>query len=87
MSTVNARRAKEWTMIEAVLLKVLLIAKGLVVAGKVPLVWAAKGPVFLAGVVAVSVLLVTMLLVGVAVALSLAVGSLGSFGREASGSH
>ena len=71
-------------MIAAVLLKVLLIAKGLLVAGKVPLVWAAKGPLFLAGVAAVSVLLVTMLLVGVAVALSLA---LGTFGRVASGSH
>jgi hypothetical protein len=69
-------------MIEAVLLKVLLIAKALLVAGKVPLVWAAKGPLFLAGVATVSVLLVTMLLVGVAVALSL---FLGSFGRVAAG--
>jgi hypothetical protein len=69
-------------MIEAVLLKVLLIAKALLVAGKVPLVWAAKGPLFLAGVAAVSVLLVTMLLVGVAVALSLV---LGSSGRVAAG--
>jgi len=71
-------------MIEAVLLKVLLIAKALVVAGKVPLLWVAKGPVFLAGVVAVVILLVTMLLVGVTVALSLA---LGSFGRLVPGSH
>ena len=71
-------------MIEAVLLKILLIAKALLVAGKVPLVWAAKAPVFLAAVAAVSVLLVMMLLVGVAVALSLV---LGSFGRVASGSH
>ena len=71
-------------MIEALLLKVLLVAKALLVAGKVPLVWAAKGPLFLAGVAAVSVLLVTMLLVGVTVALSLA---LGSFGRLVPGSH
>jgi len=71
-------------MIEAVLLKVLLIAKALLVAGKVPLVWAAKAPVFLAGVAAVSVLLVMMLLVRVAVTLSLV---LGSFGRVAAGSR
>jgi hypothetical protein len=71
-------------MIEAVLLKVLLIAKALVVAGKVPLLWVAKGPVFLAGVVAVVILLVTMVLVGVTVALSLAMGS---FGRLVPGSH
>ncbi len=71
-------------MIEAVLLKVLLIAKALVVAGKVPLLWAAKGPVFLAGVVAVVILLVTMVLVGVTVSLSLA---LGSFGRLVPSSH
>jgi hypothetical protein len=71
-------------MIEAVLLKVLLIAKSLLVAGKVPLVWAAKGPAFLAGVAAVSALLVTVLLVGVAVVLSLAMGS---FGRAAVGSR
>jgi len=71
-------------MIEVLLLKVLLIAKALLVAGKVPLVWAAKGPVFLAGVVAVSALLVTMLLVGAVVTVSLALGSLG---RVAPGSH
>ena len=71
-------------MIEALLLKVLLIAKALLVAGKAPLVWAAKGPVFLAGVVAVAILLVTMLVVGVTVTLSLA---LGSFGRSVPGSH
>jgi hypothetical protein len=71
-------------MIEALLLKVLLVAKALMVAGKVPLLWAAKGPVFLAGVVAVVTLLVTMLLVGVTVALSLAFGS---FGRLVPGSH
>src|SRR5215213_11994173 len=71
-------------MIEVLLLKVLLIAKALLVAGKVPLVWAAKGPMFLAGAVAVSVLLVTMLLVGVVVTVSLALGSLG---RVAPGSR
>ncbi len=64
-------------MIEAIMLKVLLITKALVGAGKVPLLWATKAPVFLAGVVAVSVLLSTMVLVGVAVALSLVVGTLG----------
>ncbi len=64
-------------MIEAISLKVLLIAKALVGAGKVSLLWATKAPVFLAGVVAVSVLLVTMVLVGVAVALSLVLGTLG----------
>ena len=71
-------------MIEALLLKVLLVAKALLVAGKVPLLWAAKGPVFLAGVVAVAILMVTMLLVGVTLTLSVA---LGSFGRTIPGSH
>ena len=71
-------------MIVALLLKVLLIAKALLVAGKVPLLWAAKGPVFLAGVVAVAILMVTMLLVGATLTLSLA---LGSIGRLVPGSH
>jgi hypothetical protein len=71
-------------MIEAILLKVLLIAKVLFGAGKVSLLWATKAPVFLAGVVAVSVLLATMLLVSVAVAMSLVLGNLG---RVSSGSH
>jgi hypothetical protein len=71
-------------MIVALLLKVLLIAKALLVAGKVPLLWAAKGPVFLAGVVVVAILMVTMLLVGTTLTLSLA---LGSIGRLVPGSH
>ena len=71
-------------MIEALLLKVLLVAKALLVAGKVPLLWAAKGPVFLAGLVAVAILMVTMLLVGATLTLSVA---LGSFGRSVPGSH
>ena len=71
-------------MIVALLLKVLLIAKALLVAGKVPLLWAAKGPVFLAGVVVVAILMVTMLLVGATLTLSLA---LGPIGRLVPGSH
>ena len=64
-------------MIVALLLKVLLIAKALLVAGKVPLLWAAKGLVFLAGVAVVAILMVTMLLVGATLTLSLALGSIG----------
>jgi hypothetical protein len=71
-------------MIEALSLKVLLIAKALLVAGKVPLVWAAKGPVLLAGVVAVAIVVVTMLVVGVTLTVSVA---LGSFGRSVAGWH
>ena len=62
-------------MVEAILLKILLIAKALLGAGKVPLLWATKAPVFLVGVVLVSVVLVTMLLVGLAVTLLLVFGS------------
>ena len=64
-------------MIVALLLKVTLIAKALLMAGKVPLLWAAKGPVFLAGLVVVAILMVTMLLVGATLTLSLALGSIG----------
>ncbi len=58
-------------MMEALLLKIALLAKALLGLGKAPLLTLGKGPMLLLGVAATVVLLGTTLMVGLAVVLSL----------------
>ena len=68
-------------MIEAILVKVMLVVQALLAVGKVPLLWAGKAAFLLLAIAVGFALLVTMWVVGLAVGLSLVLGEPSSRAR------
>jgi hypothetical protein len=71
-------------MMEALLLKLVVVAKAALALGKTPLLVAVKAPLLLLGVAATLALFATLVMVGLGVVLSLVVGAPFSRARAAS---
>ena len=81
---VRVSRRKWRSMMEALLLKLVVVAKAVLGLGKTPLLVAGKAPSVVLGVAVTLALFVTLLFVGLGVVLSLVVGLPFSRARTAS---